>query len=922
MAYRQPYRGNPELKQYHLINDFSGGLDTTSLDEKMRDNEFREMQNIELALQGSIQNRKGFGELKHFNQWLEDKNVTTIPTGRVNFFKIITSTKPVLKWANDYVSYSSFQSKMNSEIYELKILIASQVGNDVQFNLIKVFNTTGQSGGTGASKTTVLTLTGAAIKENLNIKTHQYVQKIYFLSYDVYTTSTAADKGILVYNLDDDTLTVLTPNDTYIPTPFEVESFGFNVLRNNPIDDVADQGFGDYSIVGAYLTIVNDDNTESVVSKIPPNGNFNFNIFQIGSGMKPQHLVVTLKNQNDVTMSYNFEAIRDDGGVFVYPVRNLILSDVTSVTFQMRENETIENVTKMWEVSKTDFGTHNEDEFHFATFEEFTKQQFPASSSLNPVRVVREDFKLAQTTVQSSFDFDLTLTAPVTIQDVYRELAKEEYQWYTNPTDDPVGLPATIRVQDGFGSIFYQATASEFSTKKYFDAEQEDSNDSTNQNFILGIQSANPITQETLLYDGQKYYQYAQYNTTNDDFDGDFVEIGGIQDILPFDTSFVIGVDENPASAAALDLDGARLTQIQDRLVFYKGNSIYFSEQFQYDYVPNLNFVLLPLDSDDSITHINFFRGAYIIFTKKSIWRMSGIIFGPDFAVVKVNDFIGCIAPDSVRALNNNLMFLSRQGLYTLTQSYYQEGLENVKKVDERISDIIPLDEGAYGVMYQEQYWLLLPEATYDTLKYYFNSPKPNGGHPFTTDTYTVKPQNLEVYNGVIYSVRNGDFYRFDKDYTDFLPRNSASSVVPDYLYTYRFVTKNDDFGYPTHDKKVKSVYFKIRSNLDLLIGTTIFINEKAIIDPNTYTATTNEYGETIYTRSFTANLTTDLDETLGSFVLGKDTLGGTGVSIHKFIIGKKGKNFSIAIEQKTNGAFNIEDIGYLFKLGKVKESR
>lgn len=36
MAIRQPYRGNPELKQYHLINDFSGGLDTTSLDEKMR----------------------------------------------------------------------------------------------------------------------------------------------------------------------------------------------------------------------------------------------------------------------------------------------------------------------------------------------------------------------------------------------------------------------------------------------------------------------------------------------------------------------------------------------------------------------------------------------------------------------------------------------------------------------------------------------------------------------------------------------------------------------------------------------------------------------------------------------------------------------------------------------------------------------
>ena len=35
----------------------------------------------------------------------------------------------------------------------------------------------------------------------------------------------------------------------------------------------------------------------------------------------------------------------------------------------------------------------------------------------------------------------------------------------------------------------------------------------------------------------------------------------------------------------------------------------------------------------------------------------------------------------------------------------------------------------------------------------------------------------------------------------------------------------------------------------------------------------------------------------------------------------KKAKNL-IAIEQSTNGYFNIEDIGYVYKLGKVKETR
>ena len=50
--------------------------------------------------------------------------------------------------------------------------------------------------------------------------------------------------------------------------------------------------------------------------------------------------------------------------------------------------------------------------------------------------------------------------------------------------------------------------------------------------------------------------------------------------------------------------------------------------------------------------------------------------------------------------------------------------------------------------------------------------------------------------------------------------------------------------------------------------------------------------------------------------------LGSEAVQVHKFVIGKKAKNISIAIEQSTNGYFNIEDIGYVYKLGKVKETR
>jgi hypothetical protein len=877
MAYRQPYRGNPELKQYHLINDFSGGLDTVSLDEKMRDNEFREMNNIELALQGSISNRKGFGELEHLNQWLEDKSVI-LPTGQINFLKVIRSENNVLNWANDYSQYSLFQTQMNNNIYNLQILFAVQVGVNVVFNLLTVQNTDGTSVNATVTLDSLLSVAGS-IKPIYNIKTIQYVEKIYFLSYDVYETSDNSKKGICVYNLDDETLTVLTPSDTYIPTPIEVEEFGFNVLRANPLSDVSDQGFGDFAITGTYITDVDG----RIIDLIPPSGNFNLSAFQIGATMTPQDIHLKVLNQRDVEIAYELLEVTDEGGYFLYKIRNAKLDAVTSITFK---------------------------------FESITEEDVETISLLTvppgQVSLIDGDFVAISSDRTKLLQRNNVTTAGVFYTEAgYTEIpvivVKDEImlQLYTN----------------NYFEDFYAYTTS---TENYvfFDYSEDtvttvtiDLSISTTEQLYLITDNIYSVVEGT----DTLYYKYNGGTVgTIDDFDFYIVN-----EILPFTSLPVsIGIAELPLQVESLDLNGAKVSQIQDRLMIYKGNTIYFSEQFQYDYIPNRNFVLLPLNSTDEITHINFFRGVYIIFTRESIWRISGVIFGEDFTLVKVNDFIGCIAPNSVRALNNNLMFLSRQGLYALTQSYYQEGLENVKKVDEQISSIVELDENSYSVMYQEQYWLISDSERYSTLKYYFNINKSNGGHPFVTDTYRVDPDNLEVYNGVIYSIKNGHFYRYDRGYTDFFPRGANSSLKPDYMYNYRFVTKNDDLGYATHDKKIKSAYFKIRAGAVSELGVTIFVNEKAIIDPNTYTASVNEFGEVIYERSYDANLIVDPDATLGTFVLGKDTLGNTEVQIHKFLVSSKAKNISIAIEQSTDGYFNIEDIGFLYKLGKVKETR
>ena len=79
---------------------------------------------------------------------------------------------------------------------------------------------------------------GGTLRDVLNVHTINYVQKIYFISSDCYITSDDDYKGLVYYDDDEETINFLTPEDTYKPTPYEVESFGFNVLREDPLHDV------------------------------------------------------------------------------------------------------------------------------------------------------------------------------------------------------------------------------------------------------------------------------------------------------------------------------------------------------------------------------------------------------------------------------------------------------------------------------------------------------------------------------------------------------------------------------------------------------------------------------------------------------------------------------------------------------------
>jgi hypothetical protein len=426
------------------------------------------------------------------------------------------------------------------------------------------------------------------------------------------------------------------------------------------------------------------------------------------------------------------------------------------------------------------------------------------------------------------------------------------------------------------------------------------------------------------------YYRYKEGSTLGtlvDDFT--FVQFTD----TPQETSYIdiygIGVTENPQEVNQISLSGFRDLEIGSRLVLYKENIVWFSDLYQFDYIPNYNYIILPLTPDDRITSINYFKGSYIIFTKERIYKMSGTFGTNDFQVQVINDAIGCISPYSVKPFNNTLVFMTRDGLYRVKQNYYSGGLENVEKIDKQLDNITPYNREVYSVLYNEQFLLFykytntgdFSTAPFNVLKMYYNMDAPRG-YPYVKDKHAIQPPIIAKFDEFLYSIRNGEFYRYDLGYTDFLPSGTITDEVKDAsLYTTKIRTHKISFGYPTHEKKFKSIIIKDIATEPVPLIFRIFVNNFLAYTSEEFVTSVNEFGQIEY------NLVTEPfligpDNLMGAFDLGTDQLGDLSARVHKIVFAGRGKDILIDIERTTAQQFSIQDIGYVYKMGKAREDR
>lgn len=243
--------------------------------------------------------------------------------------------------------------------------------------------------------------------------------------------------------------------------------------------------------------------------------------------------------------------------------------------------------------------------------------------------------------------------------------------------------------------------------------------------------------------------------------------------IDPYYDYYEVGqVDPETKVVKALNIGDCGILEMYNRAVYYKGDTIWFSEINTFNYVPNYNYVSLPIEPTDEITKIVFFRNVYIIFTKFRIYKMVGSFGSTDFEVIPVNLSIGCHAPNTVIPVENELYFASKRGLYALKSSDFREGIENLKELDTKIKQVTAdvtmylgertdpavryngISDRAYAVRYKDKYMLFFNTAyeqgdlaalvNVDALVYQYEL------KAFSEIKFPIKPTYLFMVDGAI----------------------------------------------------------------------------------------------------------------------------------------------------------------------------
>jgi hypothetical protein len=172
-----------------------------------------------------------------------------------------------------------------------------------------------------------------------------------------------------------------------------------------------------------------------------------------------------------------------------------------------------------------------------------------------------------------------------------------------------------------------------------------------------------------------------------------------------------------------------RITEHNGRLCLFGSTThpdwLFFSTAGAKNYFPYGYALQFTNELVEPVNSVTKFMNILVVQSPSYTWGIKGDVplqidelEGQTYRKITINPTIGCIAPNSVKNVRNQLYFLSKEGVFTLRALYAEDSRYNVDPIDRNIYNIVPRDTDAISTYFDDQYWLHFPQSG-ETLRYY-----------------------------------------------------------------------------------------------------------------------------------------------------------------------------------------------------------
>jgi hypothetical protein len=216
------------------------------------------------------------------------------------------------------------------------------------------------------------------------------------------------------------------------------------------------------------------------------------------------------------------------------------------------------------------------------------------------------------------------------------------------------------------------------------------------------------------------------------------------------------------------------ITVFGDRAWGSSGSKLYYSYLDSGGYWAAFDDIALNMDDGDEITRIVPYRDHIKVFKNKAqfiLYTDDGINYNRKWVV----DGIGCIAPRSMTAYNNGLVYLSEHGVIYETGLIYKDRGSSFDIISMDISDLLDYTPDqhrtAVGIIKDNKYWLSYPakDTTY-VYDFIFKGWSVWSPLAFTQATFydTIHSSNIRPAKDMLFITENSDkVYKADTTTTD-----------------------------------------------------------------------------------------------------------------------------------------------------------